>query len=184
MQPNPERNPSADADSRNVSVGAKTLEKFYTAFAALDPDTMAGCYAHNAEFADEVFTLHGKREVTGMWRMLCEGVRAKGRDDWKLVYSGVSAHGNTGRAHWDASYRFSATGRMVINRIDGRFGFDGDGLIAQHRDVFDFWRWSRQALGVPGLLLGWTPFLRAKVRAQAGASLRKYLAGRSAGDKR
>ncbi len=32
------------------------------------------------------------------------------------------------------------------------------------------------ALGAPGLLLGWTPFLRAKVRRQASAGLRKYLA--------
>jgi hypothetical protein len=46
-----------------------TLEKFYTAFAALDPDRMAACYADRARFQDEVFTLLGKAEVTGMWRM-------------------------------------------------------------------------------------------------------------------
>ena len=61
--------------------------------------------------------------------------------------------------------------------------FDGSGLIVQHRDSFDFWHWSRQALGAPGLLLGWTPFLRAKVQAQAKASLQKYLAGKAAGAK-
>ncbi|MDB5894551.1 MAG: snoaL-like protein, partial [Rhodoferax sp.] len=36
--------------------------------------------------------------------------------------------------------------------------------------------WSRQALGAPGMLLGWTPMLRNKVRAQAAANLRKFLA--------
>ena len=50
------------------------------------------------------------------------------------------------------------------------------GLITRHTDRFDFWRWSRQALGAPGLLLGWSPFLRAKVRGQAAASLRRFLA--------
>ncbi len=155
-----------------------TLEKFYTAFAALDADTMAACYADNVEFQDEVFTLHGKPEVTGMWRMLCEGVRAKGMKEWKLVFSGVSADANTGKAHWDATYRFTATGRMVVNRIDGSFKFNNNGLIEQHRDVFDFWAWSRQALGTPGLLLGWTPFLRSKVQGQAKANLKKFMASK------
>jgi len=29
---------------------------------------------------------------------------------------------------------------------------------------------------MPGLLLGWTPFLRNRVRAQAAAGLRRFLA--------
>ena len=157
----------------------KILEKFYTAFAALDPQRMAACYADRARFQDEVFTLLGKAEVTGMWRMLCEGVQANGRKDWKLAFRDVAADAGTGRAHWDASYRFTATGRMVRNRIDATFTFDSAGLIVQHRDVFDFWRWSRQALGTTGWLLGWTPFLRGKVQARANASLRNYLAGRT-----
>lgn len=45
---------------------------------------------------------------------------------------------------------------------------------------FDFWAWSRQALGIPGLVLGWTPFFRRMVRAQAAANLEKYLAKRKA----
>lgn len=155
-----------------------TLHQFYTAFAALEPDSMAQCYAGDVEFADEVFTLHGSTEVMGMWRMVCDAVRSKGREDWKLVVSDVTADASSGTAHWDASYRFSATGRMVQNRIDASFRFDPEGKIVQQRDCFDFWSWSRQALGAPGVLLGWTPFLRAKVRQQAGAGLRKYLAAR------
>ena len=86
----------------------------------------------------------------------------------------------TGRAHWDAHYRFSATGRLVLNRIDAAFSFNPDGLIVTHRDRFDFWAWSRQALGAPGWLLGWTPLLRNKVRQQAAANLRKFLAAKGA----
>ncbi len=157
-----------------------TIESFYTAFARLDPDRMAMCYAEDAEFEDEVFHLRGKREVMGMWRMLCEAVREKGRDDWKLDFSKVASNGDAGQAHWDAHYRFSATNRLVLNRIDARFVFDHKGLIVRHRDVFDFWAWSRQALGTPGTLLGWTPFLRAKVRTQANANLQKYLARQAA----
>ena len=67
---------------------------------------------------------------------------------------------------------------VVLNRIDARFVFDEKGLIVRHRDTFDFWAWSRQALGMPGLLLGWTPMLQHKVRAQAAANLARFLAGR------
>ncbi len=58
-----------------------TLEKFYTAFAQLDVDTMATCYATDAQFDDEAFSLSGKSEVMGMWRMLCETTRAKALAD-------------------------------------------------------------------------------------------------------
>jgi len=156
---------------------ADTITKFYAAFAQLDAEAMAACYADDVSFDDEVFSLRGKTQTMGMWRMLCEATRAKGRDVWKLDCSGVEADGQTGRAHWDARYRFSATGRMVLNRIDAAFTFNPKGLIVTHRDRFNFWAWSRQALGTPGLLLGWTPFLRNKVRRTAGANLRKFMAG-------
>jgi hypothetical protein len=154
-----------------------TIQDFYSAFARLDPDAMAACYADDVTFEDEVFSLRGKREVMGMWRMLCETTRAKGADVWKLQFSGVKADGSKGQAHWDAHYRFSTTGRIVDNSIDAQFGFAPDGRIAKHRDRFDFWRWSRQAMGAPGLLLGWTPLLKGKVRERADASLRKFMAG-------
>ncbi len=155
----------------------QTLENFYGAFARLDPDGMAPCYADNANFNDEVFSLRGKREVMGMWRMLCEATKAKGADVWELQYRDVSADAASGRAHWDAHYRFSTTGRIVDNSIDARVEFDPGGKIVKHHDSFNFWSWSRQALGAPGLLLGWTPVIRNKVRAQAASTLRKFLEG-------
>lgn len=153
----------------------KTIIKFYKAFAALDADTMAECYADDVQFDDEVFSLRGKREVAGMWRMLTDVTRSRAKEDWKLEFSGLQADASTGQAHWDAHYRFSATGRLVLNHIDARFTFNAKKLITSHRDQFNFWAWSRQALGAPGLLLGWSPLLRNKVRQQANASLKKYL---------
>ncbi|MBA3594868.1 MAG: nuclear transport factor 2 family protein [Pseudomonadota bacterium] len=156
----------------------QTLEMLYGAFARLDSVTMARSYSPDASFDDEVFSLRGHREVTGMWHMLCDATKAKGRDVWRLEYSGVAAEAATGQAHWEADYRFSATGRMVHNVIDSHFTFDSAGLIKTQRDNFDFWAWSRQALGAPGLLLGWSPFLKSKVRATAATNLKKYLASR------
>ena len=164
-----------------------TIERLYAAFARLDGDAMQACYAPSARFDDEVFSLNGPREIGGMWRMLTEATKAKGLAHWKLDVSGISASSGasssaggttgrgTGRAHWQAHYLFSATGRQVLNKIDAEFEFDSAGLIHRHRDRFDFWLWARQALGMPGLLLGWTPFLRNKVRAQAAANLKRFL---------
>jgi len=155
-------------------VARATIERFYDAFARLDAETMAACYAPDASFDDEAFSLQGRPQIGAMWRMLCETTRQRGLADWKLQVSRVTEHG----AHWEAHYRFTATGRLVHNVIDAGFEFDGDGLILRHVDRFDFWRWSRQALGAPGLLLGWMPWFRSKVRATAAAQLRADIAKR------
>ena len=155
------------------------LIDFYAAFARLDADAMAACYAPDAQFDDEVFSLRGHAPITGMWRMLCEATQARDRDAWKLACRSVEADDTTGKAHWEADYRFSASGRQVHNVIDTEFEFNDAGLITRHRDRFDFWAWSRQALGVPGLVLGWTPFFRRMVRKQAAENLDKYLAKRT-----
>ena len=155
-------------------MSAATIQRFYASFARLDGAAMQACYSSDAQFDDEVFSLHGPREIGGMWQMLTSATKSNPASlaHWKLEVSAITDRS----AHWDAHYLFSATGRSVINRIDAEFEFDGQGLISRHRDRFDFWRWARQALGATGLLLGWTPFLRAKVRATAAANLRRYLA--------
>lgn len=107
-----------------------------------------------------------------MWRMLC----ARGKD-LRLEYSDVKGDANSGSAHWEAWYTFSATGRQVHNIIEARFTF-ADGLIATHTDAFDLYRWSRQALGLKGLLLGWSPLVRNAIRAQAARGLERFRLGR------
>ena len=151
-----------------------TVERLYAAFARLDGAAMAACYAPAAIFDDEVFSLRGRAQVGAMWAMLCDAARGVGSRVWKLEVRDITERS----AHWEATYRFSASGRMVHNIIEAEFEFDAEGLISRHRDRFDFWRWTRQALGLPGLLLGWTPMLRAKVRAQAAKGLARFMASR------
>ena len=154
----------------------QTLKRFYNAFAALDADTMAACYAPDAQFRDPAFMLNTQREISGMWHMLCEAVRDKGREDWRLDFGDVYADANTGHVQWEARYRFSVTRRQVHNIIEADFTFTPDGLIATQHDQFDFWRWSRQALGMGGWVLGWAPFFQKQVRQQTHAALTRYLA--------
>ncbi|MEM7676981.1 MAG: nuclear transport factor 2 family protein [Myxococcota bacterium] len=144
------------------------IHKFYSAFANRDAETMAGCYADDVRFSDPVFELTGD-EARGMWRMLCE----RG-EDLRLTHKVIAADENVGSAQWEAWYTFGATGRKVHNIIDANFRF-ADGKIVEHHDHFDFYRWSRYALGLPGLLLGWSPMIRNKVRKTADHQLRKYM---------
>ncbi|RKH47264.1 nuclear transport factor 2 family protein [Corallococcus llansteffanensis] len=148
---------------------SQLITDFYSAFQRRDADGMAACYHPDVEFNDAVFQGLRYAGATSMWRMLLE--RGK---DLELTFSDVQADDRTGRAHWDARYTFSQTGRKVLNRIDATFEF-ADGKIVRHTDHFPFWTWSRQALGPVGFALGWTPLLHNKVRAQGAAGLRKYM---------
>ncbi len=148
-----------------------TIEKLYAAFAALDAKAMAACYAEDAYFEDEAFSLRGLHQIGGMWSMLIDAIKKQGRKDWKLEVRDITETS----AHWEPTYRFSSTGNLVHNIIDAEFEFDSQGLIKRHRDRFNFWRWSRQALGAPGWVLGWSGFLRGKVKRTAARQLEKHM---------
>jgi ketosteroid isomerase-like protein len=143
----------------------EVIEAFYGGFAAGDPDRMEACYHPDVEFSDPVFPDLRGVDVMRMWRMLLSR-----SDDLEITLGEHSAAAGSGTAHWTARYTFSRTGRRVVNEIDASFSFS-DGLIIRHEDAFDFWKWSRMALGPPGVLLGWSPMLRNKVRAQSALML-------------
>jgi ketosteroid isomerase-like protein len=153
-------------EATNTSV----IEDFYAAFDRRDGDAMAASYAPDATFSDPVFTDLRGNEPGAMWRMLT----SQGKDlTVELVEH--DAGDERGTARWIARYTFSRTGRPVVNDVRARFRF-ADGLIAEHVDEFSFHRWAKQALGPPGLLLGWTPIVRSATRRQARASLDDFIA--------
>ena len=148
------------------------ITRFYEAFKRLDAEAMVACYSPDVVFSDPAFgTLRGK-DAGDMWRML-----ASRAQQFSLTFDNVRADERGGGAHWVATYLFSQTGRVVINDIQARFVIR-DGLICEHHDHFDLWRWTRQALGMKGVLLGWTPLVQGKIRQQATKGLRAFQAGR------
>jgi ketosteroid isomerase-like protein len=146
------------------------IQRLYAAFAAHDGKAMAACYAPDAHFSDPVFVDLKGREPGAMWTMLT--ARA---EDLVVELREHAADGDTGSAHWVADYTFTQTGRKVHNDVRAAFRFR-EGLIVDHVDTFDFRAWAKQALGPVGLLLGWTPMVRNKVRTQARQGLDKFLA--------
>src|SRR5436190_12006982 len=117
------------------------INRFYSAFQQRDYTTMASCYHPEVAFSDSVFQRLSSDEVKAMWKMLLTSAK-----DLEIVYSNIKANDQSGSAHWEADYTFTSTGRKVHNVIDANFEFK-DGKIYRHNDHFNFWKWSKMALG-------------------------------------
>lgn len=143
------------------------IDKFYNAFSNLDADIMVSCYHDNIVFEDPAFgILHGER-AKNMWRMLCESQKNK---NFQVAYSNVKASDFEGSASWEATYTFNKTGRKVHNVIEAHFEFK-DGKIIKHTDKFNLYKWSKQALGLKGFVLGNTKYFRNKLKVQTNRLL-------------
>ena len=156
----------ADAARANAAL----IERFYSAFARRDVETMLSCYRPDVVFRDPVFGVLTGTRVRAMWRML--NARAA---DLAIEFGKIAATGRDGSAHWKARYTYTATGRPVHNRIDASFEFR-DESIARHVDRFSLWRWAAMALGIQGALLGWLPPVRSAIRARAAKALAAHMA--------
>ena len=150
---------------------AELITRFYESFAAGDHATMAASYSDDATFGDPVFPKLEADEVRAMWRMFTTSGNAL-----DVMFADVTADDTSGSATWEAVYAFPKTGRKVHNKISASFQFR-DGKIVRHRDHFDFYRWTRMALGPIGTTLGWTPIVQGQVRKQAASQLRRFRAG-------
>lgn len=145
-----------------------TIEKFYTAFAKKDWQTMQSCYHQDVIFEDPAFGQLKGDDARKMWKMLCE----QGKD-LELSYKNVSYSDTTGSVNWEAKYTFSKTGRKVHNIIGASFELN-NGLITKHIDQFNLHKWAGQALGLSGKLLGGTNFFKKKLNAQTKKLLNQY----------
>lgn len=150
---------------------AHLITTFYRAFADGDAEGMIDCYHADVVFEDPAFgRLEGER-ARAMWRML---LSSDGNP--RIHFSDVEANDTTGSAEWMAHYQFGAKKRNVVNMVVANFRFQ-DGLIIEHTDTFDLWAWSRQALGLNGLLLGWSGFMRNQIQATTKERMDRFMAG-------
>jgi ketosteroid isomerase-like protein len=147
------------------------IRRFYTAFQQLDYTTMNNCYTTDAVFSDAVFGLLQGEELRAMWEMLCKNAK-----NFSLSFGDIQfLDEEYATCNWTANYTFSKTGRPVVNNVKAHMRIQ-NGKITEHTDKFDLWKWSRQALGLPGLLLGWSGLIQNKVHRTAKASLEKFRA--------
>jgi len=148
---------------------SQIIEKFYTSFRDKDWKGMQNCYANDITFSDPVFPLLKDKAAKAMWHMLVSA-----STDLQISFNNIVADDKNGSCHWEAVYTFSKTKRKVHNKIKAQFRFK-DGLIIEHTDSFDLWRWSGMALGASGILLGWSPLVKNKIRSMAAKNLQSFI---------
>lgn len=148
----------------------RLIRDFYAAFAKRDAASMAQCYHPDIAFSDPAFPMLRGKEASTMWAMLT----SRAKDDFEIMLVEASADAEGGTAKWEAKYTFTQTGRKVHNKIAAAFAFR-DGKIIRHIDRFPFWRWSSQALGPVGTLLGWSLPIKTVVRKKAKAALAQFM---------
>jgi len=150
----------------------KLIHTFYSSFQQKNWKGMGECYLDDAFFYDPVFgNLEGGR-VKAMWEMLLTNAK-----DLELTYANIRSEDGYGSCEWTATYTFGPGHRRVTNKVRAYFAFDG-GRIAEHQDEYGLWRWSAQALGLRGLLFGWTSPAQQKIRRMARARLDGFLASK------
>lgn len=154
------------ASAENLAV----IDRLYAAMNAGDGEAMAACYTQDAVFEDPAFGELRDGAGQDMWRMLT--ARAT---DLTVEVPERDATATSGTAHWIAAYDFQ--GRPVVNDIRATYVFR-DGLIADHRDVFDLHAWASQAMGPVGKVLGYTPLLKLLVRRRTAGQLAAFRAAR------
>ncbi|MEN9548081.1 MAG: hypothetical protein RIR12_672 [Bacteroidota bacterium] len=148
----------------------EVITKFYTAFQQRDYATMNSCYSDDIVFSDPAFGLLHGEEVKCMWEMLCKNAK-----DFSLQFSNIQLLDEEyATCNWTATYTFSKTGRKVVNNIKAFMKLK-EGKIVEHSDGFKLSKWAAQALGLPGILFGWTNFMKSKIQKNASASLTKFM---------
>ncbi|MCC7246956.1 MAG: nuclear transport factor 2 family protein [Saprospiraceae bacterium] len=151
------------------------IHQFYTAFAKNNIKGMLDCYHPDIEFEDPAFgKLKGER-AKNMWRMLLQNAQG----GINISHTNASADDQHGSVNWRAEYVFSQTNRKVVNLIAAKFVFK-DGKIIQHTDAFDLYKWSKQAFGLTGWLIGWTPFFKHKLQQRTNGLLERFMNASSA----
>lgn len=153
-----------------AGINEELINKFYSSFQKLDYKGMNACYSDDIVFFDPVFGFLRGDEVKAMWEMLCCNAK-----DFSLTYSNIThLDEEYSTCEWVASYTFSKTGKKVVNTIKANMRF-ADGKIAEHSDAFSLHKWSKQAMGFMGWLLGWNRFFQKKIQNSARKRLQKFI---------
>jgi len=147
------------------------VERFYSAFAKLDYQSMQACYSDDILFSDPVFLNLSGDHPKAMWQMLCLAAK-----DWSLSWGDIEELDDEYvTCRWVAHYTFSATGNKVVNTIKAYMRIR-DGKIIEHSDAFRLSTWLAQALGWKGTLFGWTGFMKRAVQRKARKRLEEFMA--------
>ncbi len=148
----------------------ETIYHFYSSLQEGNIEDLLSCYDPQVRFSDPAFGELQGEHAHYMWRMLVSKMSSEIKIDVNHVYD------QNGRIHcsWTADYAFGKKQRKVHNVVSSTFTFKNNRIIT-HDDFFDLWSWTRQALGAPGYLLGWSSLMQRKMVERNQLYLKKYM---------
>ena len=159
-------------DTPELAEARALVTRFYDCFARLDAQGMNACLHPEISFSDPVFPNLRGPQVASMWSMLMASA-ARHPEAFQLKYEFVFLEERKAQVHWQASYLYGGS-RQVRNKVLATMSF-WDGKIVRHVDGFNFYAWSKQALGLSALVLGWHAKYRSAVQAAAGKQLSIFM---------
>ena len=156
-----------------TNIQEDVAQQFYTAFAKKDYLELARFYHNDLSFTDPAFGTLSRSETLAMWEMLFTSA-----DDLDINFKLLTSGDNFVVVEWRANYSFGSKKRFVKNIIKAKLLIEDD-LIIRHIDSFNLYRWSRQAMGIAGWLIGWTGFFRRKLQKQTRSRLASFISKKS-----
>lgn len=174
----PEVSAQGDNSQPNLVYLSPVVDRFFEAFSASDWQTMARCYHDKASFSDPVYPDLREERIVYMWHQLLSAAETSnlnsGRkkslslNNLKLEYRVLFGDERKAQVLWTASYRYG--NRSVSNEVLSTLAIWDDKIVRQV-DEYNFWRWSRQALGLTGLAFGTMPWYQRSVQRSAQSRL-------------
>jgi SnoaL-like domain len=174
----PEVSAQGDASQPDLTHISPVVTRFFDAFAQSDWQTMARCYHDKASFSDPIYPDLREERIVYMWHQLLGGAQQSGAkskpkktlglEQLKLEYRILFGDERKAQVGWTATYVVG--GRSVSNEVLSTLAI-WDDKIVRHVDEYNFWRWSRQALGLTGLAFGAMPWYQRSVQRSAQSRL-------------
>lgn len=146
------------------------IKQFYTSFSKGDAKGMIECYHKDIKFEDPAFGVIKGERACSMWKMLL----SQKKGDLKVTFKNIETDKEEGKAYWEAEYLYGEQQRKVVNKVFASFKFK-DGLIIEHIDTFDVWKWTKQAMGAVGYVLGWSSFMKSKIQQETKRKLDVFM---------
>lgn len=154
---------SSMAEQPLSQTASAVVNRFFESYQRSDWQSMARCYHDKASFSDPIYPDLREENIVYLWFS-----RLSKHQSIDLQYRVVFADERKAQVEWTAISPFN--GKAV--KIEGLSTFAlWDETIVRHVDEFSFVKWSRQAQGLKGWLLGGSRFYQARVQRSARSQL-------------
>ncbi len=146
------------------------ITEFYNNFSEGNAQGMTQYYHKDIVFNDPIFGTLKKERAFKMWEMLL----SKKSEHTTISFDNIIEKEGFITVNWTATYLFGPQQRKVVNNVLATFRFQENKII-EHSDSFDLWKWTRQALGTSGYLMGWSSFMQKKIQHKMELQLDDFI---------